>query len=200
LWAYALAVRLQSSQIWKLWFLAALVHAPVLACGSSQPRVVEYPKAPLRARTVTVKVQRQLDDALPASFALTRPVRGDGHTYPLQIPEAFTELAQQRLAPHLSGDGAEITAHVKVERADLTFLEDSRGERLELSVLLALELEDNAGRPVTRGKGFARLNWPGDHNSTEATEANLLSTAAEAVERFFASESTARALTTAEAP
>lgn len=163
-----------------VWLLALLG-----GCQSGQPPV--YPEVSLGVSDVAVEVDDTRRERVTEYGERPPLYRHERETLPLPFPVAeFSDAARQRLVSRATGTGPAIRVRTAVLRTDVTYYNDHRGDFVRWDVELRFTVEDQAGNVFTRGKGGAWRELPIAEASPESKRQELLATALEAFDRYFA--------------
>jgi hypothetical protein len=155
-----------------------------VGCGSSQ---LQYPDVQLRTAGLSEDLVDPRRERVTELSQRPPLYRDETETFPLDFPKAeYKAVTAERLARLALGEGPAIQVHTEVRRADVTFLNDYRGDFVRWDVELGFQLTTHSGAALHRGKGVAWLEIPKEEATDEEMRRLLLSTAVDAFDRFFA--------------
>lgn len=155
----------------------------LVAC--TVPRQVHEPPPPPQTRIAS----QHLELVVPNE--LYDPPAGSGE---LGLPRSFGADVASRLATLVTGQGPALSVVITSASALARELVDSRGEMTRVLVRLELEIRILGGPLLRRGQAESRADLPRNEASYEEIQFLLRSTAANALDRYFALERTPRAL------
>lgn len=165
--------------------VVSLLATLLFGCGGGQTPA--YPGVMLSVSDVQVEVADARREQVTEYGERPPLYRNEQETLPLPFPVAtFSDGARQRLAPLTTGSGPVLLLQTTVQRTDMTYYNDHRGDFIRWDVELLFAVEDQAGNVITRGKGGAWRELPIEEASEEEKHRELLATTLEAFDRYFA--------------
>lgn len=169
-------------------FLIALVSS---ACGSSvAANDAEYPDMKVRSPVLELVIE---DPRKAIAQTFDRPgevYRDESVSAPQKLPDGFEQKAIERLS-RITGDGGlNLKVVTSVERADVTFSNDFRGDMTRYDVKLKFRVTTEEGTVITKGSGQTSQELPNEEATAGEMRRVFLATALNAFDQYFASEDT----------
>lgn len=170
--------------------LAVGLSLLAVQCGGVPAQDAEYPDTKVRSGVMALEIEEARKEVLETIREVNKLYRNEQVTFTQPLPPGFESGTRSRLDRLEGGSGLELRVRAIVERADLTFRNDSDGDAVRYDVSLGFRIETNSRKLIQKGKGHSSQELPANEATAEEMQRVFLAVALNAFDQYFADEDT----------